>query len=98
MLEGFDESWLALLRLSEDIKIYRHAIREPVTSYVNGKALMIGDAAHPMTPGELNPMCLYDSNVDVYFGRSSCRRRRHLARRRSCIGNPSCRHSRAAGR
>ncbi|WQF90213.1 Putative FAD/NAD(P)-binding domain superfamily [Colletotrichum destructivum] len=35
---------------AEDLKLWRHAYRGPIRQWARGKAILIGDAAHPMLP------------------------------------------------
>lgn len=49
-IEDFNESFKALVRCADSMKAFSLSEREPLPRYVNGKAVLIGDAAHPMLP------------------------------------------------
>ena len=49
-IEDFNDSFKAIIRCSENMKAFSLAEREPLPRYVNGRAVLIGDAAHPMLP------------------------------------------------
>ncbi|KAF7194834.1 FAD-dependent monooxygenase OpS4 [Pseudocercospora fuligena] len=49
-LEGFHPAFKALVRCAEDMKVYTILARDPAKRYINHRAIMIGDAAHPMLP------------------------------------------------
>ncbi|CAK7221497.1 hypothetical protein SBRCBS47491_004545 [Sporothrix bragantina] len=46
----FDEKTLKILSLAEDIKIWQLRDQDPLPTYVSGRTILIGDAAHAMTP------------------------------------------------
>jgi 2-polyprenyl-6-methoxyphenol hydroxylase-like FAD-dependent oxidoreductase len=39
-------------RTAEDLKLWKLLFRSPIPSWTKGKAVLIGDAAHPMLPRE----------------------------------------------
>ncbi len=49
-LSGFHEGFRALVRCADGMRAFTIALREPLPTYVNGRAVLIGDAAHPMLP------------------------------------------------
>ncbi|KAI5360879.1 putative apoptosis regulator, Bcl-2 protein, BH4 [Septoria linicola] len=49
-LEGFHPAFRAMVRCAEDMRVYTVLQRDPLPNYVNGRVVMIGDAAHPMLP------------------------------------------------
>jgi salicylate hydroxylase len=48
--KDFDPALLALLQKGTDIKVYNQCFRPSIPSFVQGKAVLIGDAAHFMLP------------------------------------------------
>ena len=49
-LEGFNDAFKALVKCAGSLKAFTLADRDPLPTYVNGRAVMVGDAAHPMLP------------------------------------------------
>jgi salicylate hydroxylase len=49
-IEDFNESFKALVRCADSMKAFSLSEREPLSRYVNGRAVLIGDSAHPMLP------------------------------------------------
>lgn len=41
-----------------DLKVYTIKHRNPLPTYVNGRAVIIGDAAHPMFPSTCSSLCI----------------------------------------
>ena len=48
--KGFHPSLIALLEKGADIKVYNQCFRPSIPSFVQGKAVLIGDSAHFMLP------------------------------------------------
>jgi salicylate hydroxylase len=49
-LTDFDASFKALLRCADNVKAFAIAVRSPLPTFIRGRAVLIGDAAHPMLP------------------------------------------------
>ncbi|KAF2839500.1 FAD/NAD(P)-binding domain-containing protein, partial [Patellaria atrata CBS 101060] len=49
-LQGFHPDWTSLCDALEEVKFFRMMHHEPLETMVRGKAVVIGDAAHPMLP------------------------------------------------
>lgn len=49
-IEGFHPGWKALISLADSIKAFSVAEREPLSTYINKKTVIVGDAAHAMLP------------------------------------------------
>jgi salicylate hydroxylase len=49
-IEDFSDSFKATIRCAESMKAFSLAEREPLPKYINERAVLIGDAAHPMLP------------------------------------------------
>lgn len=49
-LEGFHPSVIEMVSLLEEVKCYRTYVHDPLKRIHRGKAVVIGDAAHPMLP------------------------------------------------
>ena len=49
-IEDFNDSFKALVRCADSMKGFSLSEREPLSRYANGRAVLIGDAAHPMLP------------------------------------------------
>ncbi|TEA13513.1 Salicylate hydroxylase [Colletotrichum sidae] len=53
MLDNFRDfaPWmLTIMRNVEDVRLYKVRDADPLHTYIRGRAIVIGDAAHPMTP------------------------------------------------
>ena len=46
----FGDSWKDLVKCADGMKAFTLAEREPLPTYVNGRAVLIGDAVHPNLP------------------------------------------------
>jgi salicylate hydroxylase len=49
-LKDFDAPFKALLRCADNVKAFAIAVRSPLPTFTRGRAVLIGDAAHPMLP------------------------------------------------
>ncbi|KAF9877498.1 FAD binding domain protein [Colletotrichum karsti] len=49
-LKDFAPWMLEIMRNVEDVRLYKVKDADPLTHYVGGRAVILGDAAHPMTP------------------------------------------------
>ncbi|WP_229375593.1 FAD-dependent oxidoreductase [Streptomyces spirodelae] len=65
LLGGWHESLVRLVRMAEDITVADIHDRDPVDRWVDGRAVLLGDAAHPMVPamGQGANMALEDAVV-----------------------------------
>jgi salicylate hydroxylase len=50
ILDGFHPFWRALVAKADTMKVYTVSHRPSISRMVRGKAIVIGDAAHPMMP------------------------------------------------
>lgn len=50
MVGGFNPLVAELFRLSTSVFVHRLFRREPLETYTRGRAVIIGDAAHPIQP------------------------------------------------
>ncbi|KAK4861884.1 hypothetical protein LT330_003919 [Penicillium expansum] len=50
VFKDFPENMLQFIRRAEEVKIWSLRDHDPLPSYVRGRAVLVGDAAHAMTP------------------------------------------------
>lgn len=62
-LKSKDPVWTEMAKLSPDVKFFRIMTHAPVKTMVKGKAVLIGDSAHPMLPthGQGSAMAVEDA-------------------------------------
>lgn len=68
--KGFHESVRAICEGATDVRVYKNMWRDPIETFVNGKAILIGDAAHLMLPthGQGSAMAMEDARaLEVLF-------------------------------
>jgi salicylate hydroxylase len=49
-IDDFNESFKVLVRCADNMKAFSLSERDPLPKYINGRAVLIGDSAHPMLP------------------------------------------------
>ena len=49
-IEDFNENFKDLVRCADNMKAFSLSERDPLPRYMNGRAVLIGDSAHPMLP------------------------------------------------
>lgn len=72
--KGFHESVRAICEGATDVKVYKNMWRDPIETFVYGKAILIGDAAHLMLPthGQGAAMAMEDAQaLEVLFADAS---------------------------
>ena len=57
-IDGFHPAWRAMLAKADEMKVYTIGHRPLIPRLVRGKAVLIGDAAHPMMPTHAQGGCL----------------------------------------
>ncbi|KAI0167936.1 hypothetical protein BJ166DRAFT_244034 [Pestalotiopsis sp. NC0098] len=50
VLEGYHPVMASVVLKAPDVKVYKLVRREPLSRYVRGRAVIVGDAAHPILP------------------------------------------------
>jgi salicylate hydroxylase len=70
-LEGMHPTWSKVCEMTEEVKVFTVMTHEPLQNVVRGKAVLIGDSAHPMLPthGQGTAQAIEDAAaLEIVFG------------------------------